>query len=91
MRYFKLLVQGGVGSAALLWLLQLSDANKVMGIISSLNPIYLALACGCFIMASVMVALALYVALKGQGLNFSSPRKVIIPQPVGFLQCFSRR
>lgn len=77
MRYVKLLVQIGIGLAILLWLLQLADVSIVLGIILSLNPMYLVLASGSFIAASVMVALALYVALKGSGLN-PSLRKVIM-------------
>jgi len=77
MRYVKLLVQMGIGLPILLWLLQLADANKVLGVMLSLNPMYLALASGSFIVASVMVALALYVALKNSGQN-PSLRKVIM-------------
>lgn len=77
MRYVKLLVQIGIGLAVLLWLLQLADVSMVLSIILSLNPMYLILASGFFITASVMVALALYVALKRSGLS-PSPRKVIM-------------
>jgi len=76
-RYLRLLARIGLGVAILIWLIQLADVSKILRVILSLNTLYIALACGSFIIASVMVALALYVALKGSGLS-PSLRKVIM-------------
>ena len=84
MRYVKFLIQIGIGIAILLWLLQLADSGRVLNIILSLNPTYLVPASCFFIIASTMVALALYVTLKRSGLS-PSPHRVVMASFAGQL------
>ena len=77
LKVLRPLAQVGVGVAIILWLLQLADASKVLATILSLNPVYVVLASIFFIIASIMVALALYVALKRSGLR-PSLRNVVM-------------
>jgi len=62
--WLKASIQLGIGVTILLWLLQLADISKVSALILSMNLLGIALASAFFIVASIFVALALYVPLR---------------------------
>jgi len=62
-------IQLVIGTAVLLWLLQLADATKVLTSISTANSLYIFAAAIAFVTASTMVALALFVSLKRIGVK----------------------
>jgi uncharacterized protein (TIRG00374 family) len=63
-RCFRVLVQLAVGVVILLYLLQLADTSKVFSTILMVNPVNVLLASLFFIIASIFVALALYISIK---------------------------
>ena len=73
----RLAVQLSIGVVILLWLLQLTDVTKVFSTLLSMNPINIILSATFFIMASVFVALALYVVVKNLDSNISLRKAVM--------------
>jgi uncharacterized membrane protein YbhN (UPF0104 family) len=63
-RCFRVLVQLAVGVVILLYLLKLADTSKVFSTILMVNPVNVLLASLFFIIASIFVALALYISIK---------------------------
>lgn len=67
----KIIIQFFIGVVILLWILKMSDQSRVIGIIMSLNFLNLVYASAMFIIASFMVALALYWVLRGSQMKLS--------------------
>jgi uncharacterized membrane protein YbhN (UPF0104 family) len=63
-RWLRVLVQFGVGVAILLYLLRLADESKVFLILLTVSPVNIFIASIFFIIASIFVALALYIPIK---------------------------
>ena len=83
-RWFRVLVQLGIGAVILLWLLQLADISKVSSTLLTVNPLNIVLASIFFIIASTFVALALYVSLKSSSPHIPA-RKVVMASFAGQL------
>jgi len=83
-RWFRVLVQLGVGAVILLWLLQIADISKVFSTLLTVNPLNLVLASIFFIIASTFVALALYAPLRTANPHISV-RRVIMASFAGQL------
>jgi uncharacterized membrane protein YbhN (UPF0104 family) len=67
MRKLKVFIQLMLGLAILVWLLQLADATKILMTIMKVDLFYIAASTAAFIVASIFVAFALYVALRRIG------------------------
>jgi uncharacterized membrane protein YbhN (UPF0104 family) len=63
-RWFRVLVQLAVGVVILLYLLKLADTSRVFSIILMVNPVNVLFAYLFFIIASIFIALALYISIK---------------------------
>lgn len=82
--WFKLLIQLSIGIAILFWLLQLADVSKIYSVILSANPLTIFTSAIIFILASLFVALALYISLKPLNPDISM-NKVIMASFAGQL------
>ncbi|MCW4000207.1 MAG: flippase-like domain-containing protein [Candidatus Bathyarchaeota archaeon] len=73
----RTVIQLVVGVAILLWLLQLANIGETFNAILQANLLYLMGAAVCFILASALVGLALYVPLKESNPHASISRVVL--------------
>lgn len=76
-RWFRVLVQLAIGIAIILWLLRFADVGKVYLTLSSADLLMLAVSAAFFILASLFVALALYVSLKFLDSNVPIGRSIM--------------